>query len=72
MDETTHDSSSSSRMIKEKCLPAGGIKMKVGSFKDSHCYHKLSDATIQQEPSEVSSGVWLARLGQDDFESGAN
>ena len=45
--------------------------MKVDSFKDSHCYHKLSDATIQQEPSEVSSGVWLPRLGQDDFESGA-
>ena len=77
MEETTHDSSSSSssssgRKIEEKCLPAGGIKMKVDSFKDSHCYHKLSDATIQQEPSEVSSGVWLPRLSQDDFESGAN
>ena len=70
MDETTHDSSSSnsSRKSEEKCQPAEGFKMKVGSFKDSHCYHKPSDAAIQQEPSGVSSGVWLPRLSQDDFD----
>ena len=34
MEETTHDSSSSSRKSEEKCPPAGGIKMKIGGFKD--------------------------------------
>ena len=67
IEETTSDSSSS-RKSEEKCPPAGGIKMKVGSFKGSHCYHKPSDAAIPQEPS----GVWLPWLNQDDFESGAN
>ena len=62
--------SSSSRKSEEKCPPAGGIKMKVGGFKGGHCYHKPSDAAIQQEPSEVSSGVWLPRLSQDDFDRG--
>ena len=57
MEETTHDSSSSSRKSEEKCPPAGGIKMKIGGFKTGHCYHKPSDAAIQQEPSGVSSGV---------------
>ena len=33
MEETTHDSSSSSRYSEEKCPPAGGIKMKIGGFK---------------------------------------
>ena len=47
---------------------AGGIKMKIGGFKTGHCYHKPSDAAIQQEPSGVSSGVWLPRLSQDDFD----
>ena len=42
--------------------------MKVGGFKGGHCYHKPSDATIQQEPSGVSCGVWLLRLSQDDFD----
>ena len=41
----------------EKCPPAGGIKMKIGGFKTGHCYHKPSDAAIQQEPSGVNSGV---------------
>ena len=68
MEETTHDSSSSSRKSEEKCPPAGGIKMKIGGFKTGHCYHKPSDAAIQQEPSRVSSGVWLPRLSQDDFD----
>ena len=69
MEETTHDSSSSSRRkSEEKCPPAGGIKMKIGGFKTGHCYHKPSDAAIQQEPSGVSSGVWLPRLSQDDFD----
>ena len=70
MEETTHDSSSSSssRKSEEKCPPAGGIKMKIGGFKTGHCYHKPSDAAIQQEPSGVSSGVWLPRLSQDDFD----
>ena len=72
MEETTHDSSSSSssssRKSEEKCPPAGGIKMKIGGFKTGHCYHKPSDATIQQEPSGVNSGVWLPRLSQDDFD----
>ena len=69
MKETTHDSSSSSsRKSEEKCPPAGGIKMKIGGFKTGHCYHKPSDAAIQQEPSGVSSGVWLPRLSQDDFD----
>ena len=78
MEETTHDStissssssSSNSSNIKseEKCPPAGGIKIKVGSFKGSHCYHKPSDAAIPQETSGVSSGVWLPRLSQDDFD----
>ena len=68
MDETTHDSSSSSRKSEEKCPPAGGIKMKIGGFKTGHCYHKPSDAPIQQEPSGVSSGVWLPRLSQNDFD----
>ena len=40
MEETTHDSSSSSRKSVEKCPPAGGIKMKIGGFKTGHCYHK--------------------------------
>ena len=40
MEETTHDSSSSSRKSEEKCPPAGGIKMKIGGFKTGHCYHK--------------------------------
>ena len=65
MEETTHDSSSSSsRKSEEKCPPAGGIKMKIGGFKTGHCYHKPSDAAIQQEPSGVSSGVLLPRLSQ--------
>ena len=72
MEETTHDSSSSSssssRKSEEKCPPAGGIKMKIGGFKTGHCYHKPSDPAIQQEPSGVSSGVWLPRLSQDDFD----
>ena len=68
MEETTHDSSSSSRKSEEKCPPAGGIKMKIGGFKTGHCYHKPSDAAIQQEPSGVRSGVWLPRLRQDDFD----
>ena len=68
MEETTHDSSSSSRKSEEKCPPAGGIKMKIGGFKTGHCYHKPSDAPIQQEPSGVSSGVWLPRLSQNDFD----
>ena len=68
MEETTHDSSSSSRKSEEKCPPAGGIKMKIGGFKTGHCYHKPSDAAIQQEPSGVSSGVWFLRLSQDDFD----
>ena len=61
MEETTHDSSSCSsrRKSEEKCPPAGGIKMKIGGFKTGHCYHKPSDAAIQQEPNGVSSGVWL-------------
>ena len=42
--------------------------MKIGGFKNGHCYHKPSDAAIQQEPSVVSSGVWLPRLRQDDFD----
>ena len=42
--------------------------MKVGGFKAGHCYHKPSDAAIQQEPSRVSSGVWLPRLSQDEFD----
>ena len=57
MEETTHYSSNSSRKSEEKCPPAGGIKMKIGGFKTGHCYHKPSDAAIQQEPSGVSSGV---------------
>ena len=74
MEETTHDSCSSSRRkSEEKCPPARGIKMKIGGFKTGHCYHKPSDAAIQQESSGVSSGVWLPRLSQDDFgQSGAN
>ena len=68
MEETTHDSSSSSRKSEEKCPPAGGIKIKIGGFKTGHCYHNPSDAAIQQEPSGVSSGVWLPRLSQDDFD----
>ena len=56
MEETTHDSSSSSRKSEEKCPPAGGIKMKIGGFKTGHCYHKPSDAAIQQEPSGVAVG----------------
>ena len=68
MEETTHDSSSSSRKSEEKCPPADGIKMKIGGFKTGHCYHKPSDAAIQQEPSGVNSGVWLPRLSQDDFD----
>ena len=42
--------------------------MKIGGFKTGHCYHKSSDAAIQQEPSGVSSGVWLPRLSLDDFD----
>ena len=68
MEETTHDSSSSSRKSEEKCPPAGGIKMKIGGFKTGHCYHKPSDAAIQQEPSGVNSAIWLPRLSQDDFD----
>ena len=68
MEETTHDSGNSSRKSEEKCPPAGGIKMKIGGFKTGHCYHKPSDAAIQQEPSGVSSGDWLPRLRQDDFD----
>ena len=68
MEETTHDSSSSSRKSEEKCPLAGGIKMKIGGFKTGHCYHKPSDAAIQQKPSGVSSGVWLPRLSQNDFD----
>ena len=69
MEETTHDSSSSSRRkSEEKCPPARGIKMKIGGFKTGHCYHKPSDAAIQQESSGFSSGVWLPRLSQDDFD----
>ena len=68
MEETTHDSSSSSRKNEEKRPPAGGIKIKIGGFKTGHCYHKPSDAAIQQEPNGVSSGVWLPRLSQDDFD----
>ena len=45
LEETTHDSSSSSRKSEEKCPPAGGIKMKIGGFKTGHCYHKPSDDT---------------------------
>ena len=37
MEETTHDSSSSSRKSEEKCPPVGGIKMKIGGFKTGHC-----------------------------------
>ena len=70
MEETTHDSSSSSsRKSEEKCPPAGEIKMKIGGFKTGHCYHKPSDAAIQQETSGVSSVVWLPLLSQDDFDS---
>ena len=54
--------------MRRKCPPAGGIKMKIGGFKTGHCYHKPSDAAIQQEPSRVSSGVQLPRLSQDDFD----
>ena len=70
MEETTHDSSSSSssRKSEEKCPPAGGIKTKIGGFKTGHCYHKPSDAAIQQESSRVRSGVWLPRLSQDDLD----
>ena len=57
-----------SRKSEEKCPPAGGIKMKISGFKTGHCYHKPSDAAIQQEPSGVSSGVWLPRLSLDDFD----
>ena len=57
MEETTHDSSSSSsRKSEEKCTPADGIKMKIGGFKNGHCYHKPSDAAIQQEPSGLTVG----------------
>ena len=68
MEQTTHDCSSSSSKSEEKCPPAGGIKMKIGGFKTGHCYHKPSGAAIQQKPSRVSSGVWLPRLSQDDFD----
>ena len=68
MEEPTHDCRSSSRKSEEKCPPAGGIKMKIGGFKTGHCYHKPSEAAIQQEPSGVSSGVQLSRLSQDDFD----
>ena len=68
MEEKTHDSSRSSRKSEEKCPPAGGIKMKIGGFKSGQCYHKPSDAAIQHEPCGVSSGVWLPRLSQDDFD----
>ena len=54
--------------VRRKCPPAGGNKMKIGGFKTGHCYHKTSDAAIQQEPSGVSSGVWLPRLSLDDFD----
>ena len=57
MEETTHDSSSSSRKSEEKCPPACGIKMKIGGFKTGHCYHKPSDAAIQQEPSGLAVGI---------------
>ena len=33
MEETTHDSSSSSRKSEEKCPPASGIKMKIGGSR---------------------------------------
>ena len=69
MEETTHDSSSSSsRKSEEKCPPAGGIKMKIGGFKTGHCYHKPSDAANPTGTQWVSSGVWLPRLSQDDFD----
>ena len=45
------------------------FKMKIGGFKTGHCYHKPSDAAIQQETSGVSSVVWLPLLSQDDFDS---
>ena len=32
MEETTHNSSNSSRKSEDKCRPAGGIKMKIGGF----------------------------------------
>ena len=67
MEETTHDSSSSSRKSEEKCPPVGGIKMKIGGFKTGHCYHKPSDAAIQQEPVGLAVG-FVARLSQDDFD----
>ena len=57
-----------SRKSEEKCPPAGGITMKIGGIKTGHCYHKPSDEAIQQESSGVSSGVWLPRLSQDDFD----
>ena len=34
--------------------------MKIVGFKTGHCYHKPSDAAIQQEPSGVSSGGLVA------------
>ena len=43
--------------VRRNVHAAGGIKMKICGFKTGHCYHKPSDAAIQQEPSGVSSGV---------------
>ena len=34
-----------------------GIKMKIGGFKTGHCYHKPSDAAIQQKPSRLVVGL---------------
>ena len=69
MEETTHD-----RVVvvvervRRNVHLLVEIKMKIGGFKTGHCYHKPSDAAIQQEPSGVSSEVWLPRLSQDDFD----
>ena len=69
MDETTHDSSSSSRKSEEKCPPAGGIKMKVGGFKDGHCYNKPSDAAIQVSCHSHldSQGDWTSLHSDNSF-----
>ena len=31
--------------------------MKIGGFKTGHCYHKPSDAAIQQEPKGLAVGL---------------
>ena len=68
MEETTHHSSSSSRKSEEKCLPAGGIKMKIGGFKDRPLLPQTIRCSNPTGTSGVSSGVWLPRLSQDDFD----